>query len=213
MLFKEIKVLFIMKKEKNNHYDKQKILNNALKFLESNEKLMTIEYRGKELNSIYGIFGKDYKEVKIPLKFYTRYLFKRIFQRPILKMIQGLDGTEFKNKVYRFLGLKIGREVSICPGVFIDDLLPELITINDGTIIGRDVKILTHEFTIKHMRFGRINIGKQVTIGNSSIIRSGVTIGNGAVIAMDSLVNKDVLPKEEVGGIPIHRIKKLKKLI
>ena len=57
-----------------------------------------------------------------------------------------------------------------------------------------------------------MQIGKQVLVGADAIIRSGVTIGDKAVIAMDSLINKDVPAQDEVGGIPEHEIKKLKKL-
>ena len=55
---------------------------------------------------------------------------------------------------------------------------------------------------------GNITIGNDVWIGMSCIIMSGVTIGDGAVIAAGSLVTKDVEPYAIVGGCPAKLIKK-----
>ena len=111
----------------------------------------------------------------------------------------------------KLFGAKIGKEVFISTGVFVDYLFPELITIGDGSIIGKDVNLLTHEFTINTAQFGKINIGKKVTIGAKSIVRCGITIKDNSIIAMDSLVNNDVKENQVVGGIPIRYIKKIKK--
>jgi len=45
-------------------------------------------------------------------------------------------------------------------------------------------------------------IGKDVWIGMNSIVMSGVTIGNGAIIAAGCVVNKDVGECHVVGGMP-----------
>ena len=191
---------------------KLKVLHRILHLIESNKRKITIEYKGKELNTIYGI-QKDSKGVKLKFNEKMRYFVKYYIQIPIFRIIRSFDGTEFKNKIYRKFGAKIGKEVYISPGAYMDELLPELIEIGDGTIIGKDASLLAHEFTIKHASFGRIKIGKQVTIGTQSIIKCGITIGDGAVVAMDSLVNRDVPKKEIVGGIPAKKIKKLKNII
>jgi len=54
---------------------------------------------------------------------------------------------------------------------------------------------------------GPITVGNDVWIGSHSIILSGVTIGNGAVIASNSVVNKDVPPYAIVAGSPAQVIK------
>lgn len=51
-------------------------------------------------------------------------------------------------------------------------------------------------------------IGRDVWIGNSSIIMKGLKIGNGAIIAANSVVTKDVEPYSIVGGVPAKFIKK-----
>ena len=55
---------------------------------------------------------------------------------------------------------------------------------------------------------GDIVIGTDVWIGYEAVIRSGVTIGDGAIIGTRALVTKDVPPYTIVGGIPAHPIRK-----
>lgn len=49
---------------------------------------------------------------------------------------------------------------------------------------------------------GNVNIGNDVWIGTQAAIMSGVSIGNGAVIAAHAMVTKDVPPYAIVGGNP-----------
>lgn len=53
---------------------------------------------------------------------------------------------------------------------------------------------------------GDIVIGNDVWIAHGAKIMSGVTIGDGAVIATNSLIIKDVAPYEIVGGNPQRHI-------
>lgn len=52
-----------------------------------------------------------------------------------------------------------------------------------------------------------IEIGNNVWIGINATILKGVTIGDGAVVAANSLVNKDIPPKCLVAGMPAKVIK------
>ena len=55
---------------------------------------------------------------------------------------------------------------------------------------------------------GDIVIGNDVWIGFEAVIMSGVTIGNGAIIAAGAVVTKDVEPYTIVGGVPAKPIRK-----
>ena len=55
---------------------------------------------------------------------------------------------------------------------------------------------------------GPIVVGNDVWIGACAIIMSGVTIGDGAIVAAGSVVTKDVPPYTLVGGNPAKFIKK-----
>lgn len=54
---------------------------------------------------------------------------------------------------------------------------------------------------------GDVSIGNDVWIGANSTIMSGVTVGDGAVIAANSHVIKNVEPYSIVGGNPAQHIK------
>lgn len=110
------------------------------------------------------------------------------------------------------LGMKVGKNTGFAQ-VDIDPLIPELISIGDNSAIGWKSKLLCHGFTEKHVKFGKIEIGKNVLIGAGSFIEPGVKIGDNSVVAMDSLVIKDIPANEMWGGNPAKRIKKLKQLI
>lgn len=53
---------------------------------------------------------------------------------------------------------------------------------------------------------GPIVVGSDVWITYEAMVMSGVTIGDGAVVAARSVVTKDVAPYEIVGGSPAKRI-------
>ncbi len=55
---------------------------------------------------------------------------------------------------------------------------------------------------------GNINIGNDVWIGYNATIMAGVTIGDGAIIATNATVIKDVAPYTIVGGNPAKEIRK-----
>ncbi len=55
---------------------------------------------------------------------------------------------------------------------------------------------------------GDIVIGNDVWIGYEAIILSGVTIGDGAIIASRAVVTEDVPPYTIVGGVPAKAIRK-----
>ena len=113
-----------------------------------------------------------------------------------------------KRSLYRMVGMKIGKDVSVGLGVTFDIFFPELIEIGSNTIIGYDTLLLTHEFLQKEWRKGKVRIGKDVMIGSRVLVLPGVRIGDRARVASYSLVNRNVKPGEFVGGVPIKSLKK-----
>jgi virginiamycin A acetyltransferase len=162
------------------------------------------------------------KNIKFPLENYERLCFlKNIIKNP--KIIVG-DYTYYddfenvenfeKNVKYHFdfVGDKliIGKFCMIASGV---------------TFIMNGANHLTNAFTTypfaifgsgwenamdgkSYPQKGDINIGNDVWIGYNATIMAGVTIGDGAIIATNATVIKDVAPYSIVGGNPAIEIKK-----
>ena len=53
----------------------------------------------------------------------------------------------------------------------------------------------------------RTSIGSDVWIGKNAMIKAGVTIGHGAVVAMAAVVTKDVPPYAVVAGVPARVVR------
>ena len=141
---------------------------------------------------------KRWREIGSPGKALRNYL--------VMVLCRFLPDVEFKNRLYRRIGMKIGKNVSIF-GTNFDIFFPELIEIGDNTIIGNSTMIVTHEFLVKEWRRGPVKIGKNVTVGAMTLVLPGVEIGDGATVAAYSLVNSSVRSGSTVGGVPIREIK------
>ena len=91
-----------------------------------------------------------------------------------------------------FSKISIGNDVAISEGVVMRDSDNHVIQYGDGT---------------KSTPTAPIVIQDHVWVGMGAIILKGVTIGEGAIVAACSLVNKDVPPHCMVGGVPAKVIK------
>ena len=89
------------------------------------------------------------------------------------------------------------------------------ITIGAGTHIGRACSIYTHthqtdsrEVPILEspVKTAPVTIGSDVMIYSDVVILLGITIGDGAVVAIRSVVTRDVDPYSMVAGIPAEKV-------
>lgn len=128
-----------------------------------------------------------------------------IFNYLLMSLARISPSLHLKHLLYRKMGIKIGRNVSIGLEVNMDVFFPHLIEIGDNTIIGFNSTILCHEFLIREHVTGPVIIGKDVMIGANTTILPGVTIADGAVVSAHSLVNSDI--KGFSGGVPARPIK------
>ena len=113
-----------------------------------------------------------------------------------------------------------GTQISVGDYVFINydcvflDIAP--ITIGNRAYIAPRVCIytvnhpLTPEVRNTDLEYGRpVTIEDNVWIGGNTVILPGVTIGEGAVIAAGSIVNRDIPPRVIAGGNPCRVIRPL----
>ena len=173
------------------------IRNNIKQLLrDPNIKSVKFAYKGKKANS-----QADWYKLRNPLRMlFTAFVFEILRKTPPNKI---------KNAIYRLFGVKIGKDVAIAYNVLPDPLFPELLTIEDGVMIGSDCELATHEFIRDWFSIGRTIIKKNAMIAAYTVIRAGTTIGENAITGSYSFVNKDVGKNEFVGGIPAKLIKKI----
>ena len=125
--------------------------------------------------------------------------------------------TEESDKEYP--ELKIGDGVSI--GAFNHITCTNKIVIGDGVLIGKFVTVTDNshgntDYASLHIKpndrdvvsKGPVIIGNNVWIGDKATILPGVTIGDGAVIAANAVVTKDVPAYSVAAGNPARIIKK-----
>jgi acetyltransferase-like isoleucine patch superfamily enzyme len=102
-----------------------------------------------------------------------RFGFARRFVHAAVGLLcSALPAGEMKNRLYRAIGVSVGRNVEISQGAFIDTFAPRLITIGDDVVIGAFAKIFTHVYRGR----GRMFFGP-VMIGHDSMISGTATVG------------------------------------
>jgi acetyltransferase-like isoleucine patch superfamily enzyme len=77
-----------------------------------------------------------------------------------------MKGTPLKNKLYRLMGMHIGKNVEIMQLVWLDHYRPELIFIGDNTLLGAYTHVTVHAYEgCGKFRYGLVEIGSNCTIG------------------------------------------------
>jgi len=167
------------------------------------------------------MMGPD-KNIKFPLENYDRLCFlKNVVKNPNIIVGDFTYYDDFENVenfeknvkyLFDFVGDKliIGKFCMIASDVkFImngANHLTDSLSTYPFAIFGRGWENAMQGKSYPHK--GDINIGNDVWIGYNATIMAGVNIGDGAIIATNSTVTKDVAPYTIVGGNPATEIKK-----
>ncbi len=110
-------------------------------------------------------------------------------------------------------GVDIGRNVHIGTFVNFDLPYPYFIKIEDGVSLAGSITLLAHNKPLKYHSnvspsyIAPVIVRKNAWVAVNVTILPGVEIGEGAIVASNSLVNKDVPPMTLCGGIPAKVIK------
>lgn len=127
---------------------------------------------------------------------------------------------KYRAKIWKWMGVKIGKDVRLGYGIYLDVDGCKRLTIGDNASITAECLVLLHRRNVKLYRQGmlqhdlpylelEIHIEENATIGMRSVILPGVTIGKGAVVGAGSVVTKDVPPYSVVVGNPAKVIKNI----
>ncbi|MGA7076676.1 MAG: acyltransferase [Halobacteriota archaeon] len=140
-----------------------------------------------------------WSKIRNPLRVTLNYL--------VIRISGFLPSLKLKNALYRSIGVKVGKNVSIGLEVTFDIFFPELIEIEDNSVIGYHSTLLCHEFLVGKWKKGPVRIGRNVLIGANTTVLAGVVIESGATVSACSLVNGDVARDALVGGVPAREIR------
>ena len=104
----------------------------------------------------------------------------------------------------------IGAFCSIAVGTTIGGGSHPTAWVSSSPVFYKGDNVLKKNFSNKeYQEFAKTTIGNDVWIGSKCLIKGGVTIGDGAVIGMGSVVTHDVPPYEIWAGNPAKFIKKV----
>jgi len=106
-------------------------------------------------------------------------------------------GNSLRPALHRLRGVKIGKNVWISQYVYIDEIHPEVITIEDNCTIGLKTTIIAHLYWGQRRdsaSAGPVHIEEDVFIGPNCVILPNVRIGKGSVIQAGTVVSKNVPP-------------------
>ncbi|WP_142986798.1 acyltransferase [Halorubrum cibi] len=136
----------------------------------------------------------SWPDAKSPLVVVRNYL--------VIVLARICPSLRLKNRLLSWIGVTVGVGVSWGLESTPDVFWPERITVGDDAIVGYDATLLCHEFLQDEYRLGDVVIGDRAMIGAGAVVLPGVTVGDGARVAANSLVAEDVPPRTTVAGVP-----------
>lgn len=104
---------------------------------------------------------------------------------------------------FRRAGVRIGRNVSLAPGVVLDLLVPQLIRLDDEVVMGMGSMINAHLYTPKRIFFGRVHVGEYGVVGARAMLGNSVTVEPHGVVGSLSFFYNGVVPENGLAlGVP-----------
>ncbi|MFB6235150.1 MAG: DapH/DapD/GlmU-related protein [Halopenitus sp.] len=136
----------------------------------------------------------SWPDAKSPLVVVRNYVF--------IVLARISPSLRLKNWLLSLLGVTVGTGVAWGLESTPDVFWPERITVGDDVIIGYDATLLCHEFLQDEYRLGDVVLEDRAMVGAGAIVLPGVTVGEGAQVAANSLVADDVPAHSTVAGVP-----------
>ncbi|MFF2032484.1 Pls/PosA family non-ribosomal peptide synthetase [Arthrobacter sp. NPDC058192] len=134
------------------------------------------------------------QEIRIWSLAYFRFWLVKTTMRtsPILLM----TGSPLTTFYLRAMGAKVGRNVTILTNRL--PLCTDLLTIGEGTVIRKDVMLNGYRAHCGVIQLGRITLGREVTIGEGSVLDIDTSMGDGSQLGHRStLYTGQAVPEGE----------------
>jgi acetyltransferase-like isoleucine patch superfamily enzyme len=185
----------LFKKNHSHRIKKIKFLKNSAVKLNNN---LTIDIRGDfqfnrkwtNIDPFPSLLFMDSESTLIVNGKFSIYSGSRVYINSGASLILGSGYINHNLNLSCFDRIEIGEDVAISENVCIRD--------SDN----HEILNSSHKITKP------IKIGNKVWIGMNVTILKGVTLGDGCIIAANSLVNKDIPPFSLAGGVPAKVLKR-----
>ena len=109
--------------------------------------------------------------------------------------------TSWKEFWFRRAGASIGKDVFFSPGAEIDLLFPQLITFEDGAVMGMGSLVSAHLYTPGRIIVGRATIKRGGVLGGRAALAI-TSIGEEGVLGVNSYTMKPVPDGHTAIGVP-----------
>ncbi|MBU1078684.1 MAG: hypothetical protein KKH98_15400 [Spirochaetes bacterium] len=123
-------------------------------------------FRKVRLYYIFFNLGKPADKNFISWRIINLPLHRRVKNVVLTMICSMMKGCNLKNRIYRMMGVEIGKNVEIMHLAWLDHFRPELISIGDNTLLGAFTKLSVHFYEGEGtFRVGYIKIGNNCKIG------------------------------------------------
>lgn len=150
-------------------------------------------------------------------KFLKKLRLRAVLESNIDKTVEIASGTQIvSSSIARYtdigydcfiLNTKIGPFCSFGTGVRIGGATHSMDWVSTSTVFNENPDQIKRKFAHHTFKASKNNtIGADVWIGDYALIKAGLTISEGAVIGMGSVVTKDIPPYEIWAGNPAKKI-------
>lgn len=145
-----------------------------------------------------------------------RSLLRTFWQKQLHMIARATIPPGLRNQLYRWMGVRVGRNVFIGLDTWLDDQFPELVVIEDDVTVSFRVMVIVHDDAKRLDRtqagagdgtVAPVVLGRGCYLGAGALLLPGVTVGENAVVAAGAVVTRDVPPGTVVGGVPARVLK------
>ncbi|MGH3588366.1 MAG: Pls/PosA family non-ribosomal peptide synthetase, partial [Pseudonocardia sp.] len=112
---------------------------------------------------------------------------ERHWKVPFTRYLQAVNGTPFKNLIWRALGVRTGHRVFDDGATIIEK---SFVAIGDGATLNAGSVLQAHSQEDGAFKSDLVRIGARCTLGVGAFVHYGVVMGDGAVLAPDSFLMK-----------------------
>jgi len=145
-----------------------------------------------------------------------RGLFRILAQKLLHQWARGCIPAALRLRLYRAMGVGIGRNVFVGLDTWLDDQFPELIEIEDDVTISFRVTVVVHDDARRmngvipgaaNGTVAPVRLKRGCYLGAACLILPGVTVGERAVVGAGAVVTRDVPPGKIALGVPARVVR------